>query len=163
MAKYFIKKDTYVGDTGYTLENTVAGVKSLKTDNTTNKNNISNNKTDITNLKNKVNNVGKYFEAIGGSKSGITPNTSHEIQSLTLDPGVYIINGTFLYRNQDLRYYLSLYDVSLSAYDKNGYVEATITAIAKLTARETIKMYLWISGDKTITIAKRNIKAVRII
>lgn len=125
-------------------------------------NTVNNHGTRINNNQQRIDKIGTIYQVIGGSKSGITPNMSHEIQSIDLDPGVYVIVGSFIYKDQDLRYYLSLYDMSISAYDKNGYVEATVTAIADIKTRETIKLFLWISGDKTITIDNRRIKAVKI-
>ena len=131
---YYVDKDTYVGNTGKQL-------KHIKT----NSDNIAM--------------IGTMFEHTG-TNVVVSGNNSNVICSLTLDPGTYIVVGTFKYEGSNLRYYLSLWSRSISAYDNAGYVEGTVTDIFTLTSQRTIELRIWPSKDATLVTT--NIRAIRV-
>ena len=143
-----INSDTYVGNTGKQL-------KDIKT----NADNISTNASNITTLNNSMNRIGTIYNATK-TNIAVNANSSNVICSITLQPGTYVIVGTFKYQGSDLRYYLTLYSRSLSVYDNAGYVEGSISDILYIDRQTTINLYLWPS--KSFTVSNTDIRAVRI-
>ena len=129
-----INKDLYVGDTGKKLS-------------------------DIKTNADDISNIGTIYNS-DKTNISVKANSTNIICSITLQPGAYVIVGTFHYEGSDLRYYLTLYSKSISAYDNAGYVDCTISDILYIGTQTTINLYLWPS--KSFTVKNSNIRAVRI-
>ena len=129
-----IDKDLYVGDTGKKLS-------------------------DIKTNADDISNIGTIYNS-DKTNISVNANSTNIICSITLQPGTYVIVGAFHYEGSDLRYYLTLYSKSISAYDNAGYVDSTISDIFYIGTQTTINLYLWPS--KSFTVKNSNIRAVRI-
>lgn len=109
-------------------------------------------------LKSKLDSIGKVYSVTASGKT-VNQNTANYPISLTLPAGTYVVVGYFEYRGSDLRYYLTLYNTAMSAYDNAGYVAGNITDIAELTKQTTISLMIWPS--KTVSVSAK-LMAVRI-
>lgn len=157
MAGLHIRGDTEVDKTGIKLSQ----INTNKTNISTNATNIATNKTNITNLTNTVSPIGTYKETYGNNKY-INPGTSNLMCTLTLSAGTWIVIGWFKYESSTLRYYFSVHSRSTSAYDKDGYVECTLSDFVVTNQNSyVVNCYLWIN-DKSITVANYGLKAIRI-
>lgn len=109
-------------------------------------------------LKSKLDSIGKVYSVTASGKT-VNQNTANYPISLTLPAGTYVVVGYFEYWGSDLRYYLTLYNTAMSAYDNAGYVAGNITDIAELTKQTTISLMIWPS--KTVSVSAK-LMAVRI-
>lgn len=116
---------------------------------------LDNRKTFDDNLQARVGRIGSFYSTIKNNVN-VNANSTNRVISLTLDPGTYILLGNFKYEGSDLRYYITLWDVSLSAWDNAGYVEGTLCALANITERRTVEFIIWPSKTFTATHVKMN-------
>lgn len=135
-------------------------VRSIKlTDNTYwNSDGVSYDNKELTEV---LNNIGTIYNT---TKSNIycKTNSSTQLCSLTLPPGLYVLIGSFDWHSNQLSYYFTVGDRSLSAYDNEGYVSGTVsTIVGSLTSNTTVASYMW-PRNQDITLFGASLKAIRI-
>ena len=87
------------------------------------------------------------------------------VSTLTLSPGTWIATGTITYEGKNKRWYISLGDDNIGAYDTSGWVSGNISTIIQCTTTTEYPMKVWIQesdGTHTEETVRGILKAVRI-
>jgi len=116
-------------------------------------------------------NIGAVSSGTNESVSQITTGTETKLSSLSLDAGVYIVFGSFMFGG-NAQGYRTIW-IGTGSTDKNGEIDipscgsATMSISTstyfKLTEQKTIYLYCYQSSGSSISISSIKLKAVRVI
>lgn len=87
------------------------------------------------------------------------------VSTLSLPPGTWLATGTITYEGKNKRWYISLGDDNIGAYDTSGWVSGNISTIIHCTTTTDFPMKVWMqeSDGTHIEVTVRGIlKAVKI-
>ena len=87
------------------------------------------------------------------------------VSTLSLTPGTWLATGTITYEGKNKRWYISLGDDNIGAYDTSGWVSGNISTIIHCTTTTDFPMKVWMQesdGTHTEVTVRGILKAVKI-
>lgn len=116
-------------------------------------------------IQNMIDNTIQDIGTVIRQDFSIVANDATVVSTLSLTPGLWLATGTITYEGDNKRWYISLGDDNIGAYDSSGWVSGNISTIIRCTTATDFPMKVWMKesdGTSAEVTVRGILKAVRI-
>lgn len=116
-------------------------------------------------IQNMINNTIQDIGTVLRQDFSTVAKEATVVSTLSLTPGTWLATGTITYEGKNKRWYISLGDDNIGAYDTSGWVSGNISTIIHCTTTTDFPMKVWMQesdGTHTEVTIRGILKAVKI-